>query len=208
MHNKFNHFLIVFVIAIVIGAFYSSYIKDLKSEASSLESSVSGEVNSLVNQISDDISSNTAFIQSLASLNSIKIDTSLLQNSLFSKLIDNSVVLDSVPYGRDNPFAPIGPGGTTSLSNVVTNIPTQITSSSANLNGTINNQSAGSTLSYFEYGLANNLDKATPVTSQSLVGTFMYNLSGLTSKTTYFYRAVSKINGVLFYGETISFTTN
>ncbi len=44
----------------------------------------------------------------LLELKSIKLDTSLLQNSTFLTLQDFSVTLIPEPVGRANPFAPLG----------------------------------------------------------------------------------------------------
>lgn len=45
-----------------------------------------------------------------------------------------------------------------------------------------------------------------PATMDSF-GTFLFTLSGLTSNTTYYYRAYAEIDGIYFYGEVRSFTT-
>ena len=60
---------------------------------------------------------------------------------------------------------------------------------------------------YFEYGTTETFGKVTPKVTTSLVGNFSYNINLLTPKTTYFYRAVANVNGVLIFGDTMSFTT-
>ena len=89
---------------------------------------------------------------------------------------------------------------------VVTDTPTQITDKTAVFNGTINESGAKDT--YFEYGITPQLGTVTPIVKQSLVGTFIKNVLGLTPKTNYFYKACAKINNVPLCGEVVSFITN
>ena len=81
-----------------------------------------------------------------------------------------------------------------------------MTNKSAVLNGSL--EGITSNNMYFEYGLVEPLDKVTPKVTPSSIGSFAVSISPLTSKTTYLYRAVANINGVLVYGDIISFNTN
>ncbi|MDP4033348.1 MAG: hypothetical protein Q8P60_10935, partial [Pseudorhodobacter sp.] len=89
---------------------------------------------------------------------------------------------------------------------VVTDQSTQITDKTAVLNGTINTV-VGVTDTYFEYGTTVDLGTITATVKQSLVGTFIKNVLGLTPKTNYFFKACAKINNIASCGEVVSFTT-
>lgn len=210
MKKLFTTILILSAIALLSFGAYVYFSNSLSVDAadSSLSSSQGSPspVNALAS--SDKISQDTAFLSTLTSLTKIKIDTSLFTDTSFNALNDNTVILEQSVPGRVNPFAPIeGQTPVSTDSPVVTNPPTQITTKSAVLDGTTNNVT-GVTSVYFEYGPTPVLGKATPPTKQSLIGTFGANITGLTSGTTYFYRAAAKINGVVKYGDVISFNTN
>ncbi|OGZ10594.1 MAG: hypothetical protein A3D67_01930 [Candidatus Lloydbacteria bacterium RIFCSPHIGHO2_02_FULL_51_22] len=49
----------------------------------------------------------TALLLVLRSLQNLSLDTSILDDVAFRALKDYSVILDAVPQGRKNPFAPI-----------------------------------------------------------------------------------------------------
>jgi hypothetical protein len=55
-------------------------------------------------------------LQLLADMQSIRLDTSILQDNAFLNLQDFSVPLQDEPRGRTNPFAPIGNTGAASVS--------------------------------------------------------------------------------------------
>lgn len=220
MKQKYHTFLIAFASTLFLGSVYLYFSNELSSEAATTPSSSSGLTSSntaqkgvtATGQLNNKINSDTAFLASLISLTKIKIDASLFENPSFVALRDNNVNLEAVGAGRPNPFAPIGVGVdestvTVSLLPVITNAPSQITEKTAVLNGTINSEDVP-TASYFEYGPTPSLGKTTANAAQSLVGTFIIKITGLTPTTTYFYRAVSKINGVVINGEILSFNTN
>jgi hypothetical protein len=201
------------VIIVILIALYMQFSSSLKSEAdttSPLSSSLAdsytgGAPGSTDNQIAQD----TAFLQTLTSLTRIKIDASVFSNKSFLSLKNNEVMIESVVAGRPNPFAVIdlatSETNTTKASQVVTETPTQVTATSALFGGTT---SVSASNSYFEYGTTATLGKSTTPGLLSLVGTFNAKVTGLTPKTEYYVRAVSKIAGVLTYGEVISFNTN
>lgn len=206
-------FLIIFTIILFIGGVYLYSSKSLSSGSfvqvaygSSLESSTTGAV---APTSTGSVSSDTAFLASLMSLNKIKIDTSIFTNKAFMALQDNTVKIDAVAPGRVNPFSPINTSvvaNVVPVAKVVTDQPTVITDKSVNLNGTINSTS-GFTDAYFEYGTTTDLNNVTPTVKPSLVGTFIKNVLGLTSKTNYFFRSCAKINNVAACGDVVSFTT-
>jgi hypothetical protein len=215
MKKTYHIFLIAFALTILLGTGYLYFWHGLSSEAantdSSLVSSSGGETPEPVETTNDKIAGETAFLNSLISLTTIKIDMSLLQNPSFVALHDNEVKIETVQAGRTNPFAPTQASSSSSLetgsATVVTNDATGITSTSANINGTINGSITPSAV-YFEYGTADTLGKVTPNAVESLVNTFVRKLPDLTPKTTYYYRAAARINGTVSYGDIVSFTTN
>jgi hypothetical protein len=217
----YNKFLIVSTIALVIGGAYLYFSDNLKSTdivpiaygsslASSNDNTVAGNSASQNDKISSDIS----FLSSLVALKNIKIDTSLFTDDSFNKLENNAVKIVPVTAGRENPFAPISninsvdiTTSTVSVPKVVTDQPTQITDKTVVFNGTINTTSGVKDI-YFEYGTTTSMGTVTTMIKQSLVGTFIKNVLGLTPKTNYFYKACAKINSVLSCGDVVSFTTN
>lgn len=214
MKNIYHTFLIGFAITLLLGSSFLYFYNGLSSEAavsdSPLSSSNSSSSAVSTNTLNSKINSDTAFLAKLISLTKIKIDTKLFSDPIFQSLHDNNVPLEEVNTGRANPFAPIDenlPVTSIILSPVVTNQPAQITDKTAELRGAINSIATVSG-SYFEYGPTPSLGKSTTSTAQSLVGTFATKVTGLSSGTTYFYRAVAKINNVLQYGEIVSFNTN
>jgi hypothetical protein len=218
MHKKYNKFLIVSFIVVSILGVYSYFYNDLRSEAATTVDGESPLTSSLdtttttTNTVStsSQATEDTAFLMKLVSLTKIKIDSSLFTNKAFQLLVDNNIKLEAVPYGRTNPFSPTT-GSVTNINNAVTillktNPATLVTSKSAILNGSL--EGATSDNIYFEYGMTNTLGKVTPKVIPSLIGSFASNLIGLTSKTTYFFRAAANVNGALTLGDITSFTTN
>lgn len=219
MHRSYNKFLIVIAIAIILSGTYVYFSNDLDAQAASTNNSTnsplvsSNALPTLTSSRNEKISQDTAFLTTLTSLNKLKIDTSIFSRQSFMSLRDNTVTLEQVIPGRPNPFAPIKSENNTSIvatemSPVTTNEATEITNNSALLNGTMDSSVSAVTSSYFEYGTTEALGTVTPTAKQSLIGTFFTNLTGLKSKTKYYFSAVAKINGALSYGEIVSFTTN
>ncbi len=209
MKNKHKNFLIMaFVGIIAFGAYY--YNSNLKSEASdgSLSSSLDKIVTAVSSQAgSDKAMEDTAFILQLASITKIKIDTSLLLNQSFKNLVDNNVKLEPIPYGRTNPFSPIGKDTVSRpVVSLKTASATLIYPRSGVLNGSL--EGANSNNVYFEYGTTDKFGKVTPKVNLSLIGSFSSTITFLNPKTTYFFRSAANINGVVVFGETMSFTTN
>lgn len=218
MNYLYNKIIIAFAIIMLLGGVYTYFSNGLNAQAanSTTDSSLSSSAQSdplntgAINSSSSKITQDTSFLYALASLNTIKIDTSIFGNPLFSTLNDNAVVLDPVIPGRPNPFAPVDNSvslTTAQISPVTTNTPTQITNNSVIFNGRTGSMTGVSGV-YFEYGTTQSLGKTTQNIKQSLVGTFSISIAGLTPSTMYFYRAVAKINGVVEYGDIVSFSTN
>lgn len=215
MNKKYNKFLIISTIAIFIGLGYSYFSKDVVSNdvvpiafGSSLSSSTGEEVLP-VTPNEDKISSDISFLTALVSLKNIKIDTTLFSDRSFNRLKDNGVKIEQVKAGRPNPFAPVSASEAievVSTPSVLTNQPGEITTKTAVLNGAIINVSAVND-SYFEYGTTMNLGINTGPVEISLLGTFFKNVLNLTPKTTYYFKACSKVNNAPLCGSIVSFTT-
>lgn len=221
MHKTYNKFLILIAIAILLSGSYVYFSHDLDAQAASTSNQNNSALTSsnglskvpVLDSRNEKISQDTAFLTTLTSLNKLKIDTSIFSRQSFISLRDNTVTLEQVTPGRPNPFAPINSENNPTVvpaqtSAVTTNEATEITTNSALLNGTIDSSLSGVTSSYFEYGPTEALGTVTPTAKQSLIGTFFTGLTGLKSKTKYYFSAVAKINGSLSYGEIVSFTTN
>ena len=90
---------------------------------------------------------------------------------------------------------------------VTTNSASNITQSSATLNGWVNGNGL-STSVWFEYGPTTNFGS---VTSQNSYGTgfnnFSSHIAGLNSNTTYYFRAVGQNSRGIAYGQTLNFST-
>jgi hypothetical protein len=215
MKKFYNKFLIVSTTLLAIGGIYFYLSNDLNSKdivpvafGSSLASSTGDGATPISALVSDEISSDISFLTTLVSIKNLQIDVSLFTNESFNKLQNNAVKIEQVIAGRINPFAPIESAGNSDLNSVViTNQPTQVTNQSVVLNGTINTTD-GVTDTYFEYGVqSQGLNNVTAITKQSLIGTFIKNVSGLAPKTSYLFKACAKINNIAICGETVSFTT-
>lgn len=218
MKKIYNKFLIVSTIFLLVGGVYLYSSRDINSGnivptafGASLVSS-NGTPQAPANpSLSADISSDIAFLTTLVSLEKIKMDTTIFTLSSFKSLKNNSVKIDPVEPGRANPFAPISATETANVvaaPAVVTDPATDITDKTAVFNGTVNSV-ATATDTYFEYGTVTPALNLGQIQAKvSLVGTFLKNVTGLTPKTSYFYKACAKINNIANCGEVITFTTN
>lgn len=212
MNKTYHKFLIIFAIFLFFGGVYLYFSNGVRSEAalsSSLDSSSSTNTDSLVSS-DEKINSDIAFIASLASLKRIKIDTTLFSNKSFQNLNDNTVKIEAGISGRINPFAPIiidSFGNSMSITSVKTNDPLEVKINTAVLSGSVLDTTLV-TSSYFEYGETGAFGQKTSQSTISLIGTFIANVTGLNSKTTYFYKACAKINGATICGDIVSFYTN
>ncbi len=212
-HRKYSNFLILSFVAISIFGVYRYFISDLiESEAATSSSGISSSLNnnsstSNTTTASKKTLEDISFLKTLTSLNHIKIDTSLFEEKAFRLLVDNNIKLEKVPYGRTNPFSPVDKMVDNKNAFTIYTLPaTGLTNNSAQLNGSL--EGATSNNIYFEYGASPVFGKITPKITPSLVGGLVVSISDLNTKTKYFYRIVANVNGVLTYGDTMSFITN
>ena len=112
-------------------------------------------------------------------------------------------------YGNDTTFTTTAVGAATAPT-VVTSAATAIATSTATLNGTVN-ANATSTTTSFEYGQTASYGSsvtATPTTvTGSTTNSIAASLTGLTSGTTYYFRAKGVNSGGTSYGSNQTFTT-
>lgn len=218
MKKIYNKFLIISTIVLSVGGAYLYFSNSIISDGltpvafgSSLVSTTGEQPSQLPVSEDDRISADISFLTTLVALKNIKIDTDFFNNKSFQLLKNNTVKIDPVQAGRENPFgpieAPVNNSPTGNTSRVTTEPSSQITSNSAILNGVVNIASE-TALTYFEYSTSPLLTNPTvAATKQSLIGTFIKNVSGLSPQTTYYYKACVKINNIAYCGENISFTT-
>lgn len=209
-HRKYSNFLILSFVAVSIFGVYRYFTTDLKATAatqSGLSSSLKDNKTTTPLTGNKKTLEDISFLKTLTSLNQIKIDSSLFEERVFRSLVDNNIKLEKVTYGRKNPFSPVDKVASGNTAFLILTIPaTGVTSNSAQLNGSL--EGATSNNIYFEYGPSETFGKVTQKLTPSLVGGLVVNINQLTSKTKYFYRVVANVNGVLNYGETMSFITN
>jgi hypothetical protein len=104
---------------------------------------------------------------------------------------------------RTNPV-----GVVASAVNVNTLSPTNITRSSAVLNGRYQGSSTEPTQVWFEWGTTPNLGVQKQIFNRSAIGgDFLDSFTGLRSCQTYYYRAVARNSSGIRYGNTLSFRT-
>jgi hypothetical protein len=141
-----------------------------------------------------------------------------LHTQLISGLADNTTyyyrLIISNNYNNSKNIGPIQSFKTLkcSIPSVSTNtfVATNITNTSATLNGFIN--SSGNTVinGWFKWGTDSNLSNQTNKANFGVTNgtSYLYYLNGLTKNTTYYYQAVAEgSNGVATYGEIRNFTT-
>ena len=83
-------------------------------------SNSANDVSSLSADTNAPQSSDAIYIYSLLQKMPKNLDTSIFSNSIFQNLVDNTVILTSQDYGRNNPFAPIGSDAGSSISATTT----------------------------------------------------------------------------------------
>ena len=92
--------------------------------------------------------------------------------------------------------------------NVTTTVASNITTSSATLNGLVTNAN-GSTSGYFQWGPSYSLGYTTPTQYIGSNNTIPMatSITGLQAETFYYFRAVAVVNGVVKYGNIMPFKT-
>ena len=107
-------------------------------------------------------------------------------------------------FGNDKMFTT---SGGVQAPSVTTTDATNVTSTSATLNGTIDPHGASTTF-YFEYGTTTSYGSFTQQGSTSIAQNIGYDLTGLTPGTTYHYRLVGSNAGGTTFGNDKMFTTS
>lgn len=93
------------------------------------------------------------------------------------------------------------------VGSVTTNLPSNISSTGANLSCYFNNNGTSATTGWFEWGYNSSLGYTGSSHTISAPSTLNYSLTGLTADNTYFTRCVIQNSYGLKYGETKRFTT-
>ena len=108
-------------------------------------------------------------------------------------------------YGSDRTFTTLSATGPPV---VTTNPATNVTSSSATLNGSLDPHGLTTTV-YFQYGTTTSYGHTTPMQSQTgnTYRNITANISGLTTHTTYHFRIVATNSAGTRYGSDRTFTT-
>ena len=104
----------------------------------------------------------------------------------------------------------VGSSSSGSAPTVSTNSATNISRNPATLNGSVNPNNS-STNAWFEYGTTSSLGSITgsqSIGSGNSTVSYSYSLSGLSSDTTYYFRAVASNSYGTTYGGILSFTTS
>lgn len=94
---------------------------------------------------------------------------------------------------------------------VSTNSPSGIGTNYATLNGTVSSNGGSAVRAWFDWGTSSSMGNQTNQVNYGNTSntTYSYNLGGLQSNTTYYYRAVAQNeNGQMVYGSQMSFTTS
>jgi hypothetical protein len=91
---------------------------------------------------------------------------------------------------------------------VFTGVPTNITQTSARLNGTLTQYSGYNTQVYFKWGLNQNVVNTTGAQSLNSSNSFFDTLTNLSANTVYYYKAVANSNGSIVEGDLQVFKTN
>lgn len=105
--NNFNKILISIALVIILGAMYAYTSGHLSFGADKAYGGFLVSSNEDSGDNAQSINQDISFISTLASLNNIKIDTSVFSSPLFLNLVDNKVIINPIDPGRTNPFAPI-----------------------------------------------------------------------------------------------------
>ena len=216
MKTNLKKIIIVIVVLVVAFIAYQYFFTGSKASSSnqaltSSKSSTTTTVKANTATPQTKVDKDTAFLSTLLSISKIKVDGTIFSSPSFSSLQDNNVpVTNEEVVGRTNPFAPLdgGKAEVLTIDPVITIPASLITSSSATLSGSIASDIKAQSRS-FELGKSETvLDQEVIVKDQSLVGTFTKNITGLSPKTTYYYRAVIKVGANKINGSVMSFTTN
>jgi len=110
---------------------------------------------------------------------------------------------DGITFGLEKSFTTL-----TTPPSVTTSIASSITATTAELNGNLASLGTASTVNVsFDWGLTTSYGNTTTSGSKAATGTFSANLTGLTAKTTYHFRAKAVGDGTV-WGDDNTFTTS
>lgn len=211
MRSKILKIILLVSVLIFLGVLYNYVVKPkLASKSSSALVSSKDSNTSTASVTNSTITKETEFLSTLLNISRINIDTSIFDSKSFESLKDNHIpIVNTEPVGRTNPFAPFDMGQISSnSSDPVSTLPaSEITATSALLLGSVSSELKPKAI-YFEWGTSESLGQATEAVDQSLVGNFTKSLTGLKSKTKYYFRAVVQVGTNYIVGDVMSFTTN
>ena len=149
---------------------------------------------------SESLGSGTSVVQMLHTISGLSSSTT----NHFRAVGQNGA---GTSYGEDMSFTTSAPA--TIKPTVTTDNATSVTSTSATLKGTVNPNGAATT-GWFEWGTTSSYGNTTQTFSGgsgSSDVTMSWNISGLSSGTTYHYMAVAENSAGTSYGSDVSFTT-
>jgi hypothetical protein len=107
-------------------------------------------------------------------------------------------------YGAEKPFTTL-----TTAPSVTTSAATNLATTSATLNGDLTSLGTATSVNVsFEWGLTISYGNTTTPEAKTATGTFSANLTGLTAKTTYHFRAIAVGDGSAPPGDDMTFTTS
>jgi len=101
MGNKIKYILIAVGVVIVIFLFYAFFLKSAPAPVG------------LTTTVASNDSDTVATLQLLDQMKSLALDRSIFTNPLYLHLQDFGVTISPQPYGRPNPFGPIGTDAST-----------------------------------------------------------------------------------------------
>lgn len=213
MRSKILKIILLVSILILLGVVYNYVVKPKlsnKSSSSLVSSKDKNTSTATASATNSTITKETEFLSTLLNISRINIDTSIFDSKSFESLKDNHIpIVNTEPVGRTNPFAPFDMGQISlNSSDPVSTLPaSEITANSALLLGSVSLELKPKAI-YFEWGTSESLGQSTEVVDQSLVGNFTKSLTGLKSKTKYYFRAVVQVGTNYIVGDVMSFTTN
>lgn len=211
MKSKITKIIIIVLIIASLGVVYQYVVKPkLSTKPSSPLVSSKDKATSNTSTASKTITKETEFLSTLLNISRINIDTTIFDSKSFESLKDNHIpIVNEEVVGRQNPFAPFDfTQNSIKSSEPVSTLPaSQVTSNSALLLGSVSSEITPKSI-YFEWGTSESLGLSTEDVDQSLVGNFTKSLTGLKSKTKYYFRSVVQIGSNKIAGEVMSFTTN
>ena len=196
-------FVVIFIVAVVVYNFFFAKEKETAFLVTTTPLGVTP-----IGDISTPSEIGQEFLATLLNIRTLKLDNSIFLSNEFNTLRDFSVPL-TIPeeVGRPNPFAPLGEEVQLTEEPVATIPTTDITATSAVLNGSV----APNLIEVqkgFEWGIDESLGNATSTAIDATqTGFFSHQLTGLTPATTYYFRALVIVGVEVVTAEILTFTT-